>query len=200
MSFRDEYKEAFRDIVPDEEFVDELAGKMKREQGRKGKPHRKALAAAACLCMVVLIGLAVHIRNKGTELSEPLQVNTGSTLVDPTSKPNLFGISKWYQEGDSPEKIFSDFLQRLQDADEPTKVYENTENQFSDAMLLSEEEIRELSERLGAAEPVEEKPEEAGQKNYYMAEFENGDIIKFIVYEDGFFCFQDLDVVYKFAP
>lgn len=199
MSFRDEYKEAFRDIVPDEEFVDELSRKMKREQESKGRSYKRPFVAAACLCLIVLIGLAGYFLNSKTEPSESVQVHTGNMPVDRTTEPDLFTRPKWYQEGAGPETVFSDFLSRLQDGRERIRVYKNTENQFSDDMLLSEEEIRELAERIQRAEPVEEKPENSGKKEYYMAEFENGDIIKFVIYEDGLFCFQDLDTVYKFS-
>lgn len=198
MSFRDEYKEAFRDIVPNEEFIDELSAKMKREQESKRRSYRRPFVVAACLCLIVLIGLARHFLNSGTEPTGPVQVHTGNMPVDPTSKPNLFGASKWYQEGARPENVFSDFWSRLKDGREYVRVYKNTENQFSDDMLLSEEEIHELAERIQGAEPVQDEQEGSGQREYYMAEFENGDIIKFVVYEDGFFCFQDLDTVYKF--
>lgn len=198
MSFRDEYKEAFRDIVPDKKFVDELSGTLKREQEKKRMPYRKQLVAAF-VCLLIVAGVAGYLLGRVPESSQPVQVNTGNTMVDPTSEPNLFGKSKWYQEGDGPEKILRGFLSRLQDGGEQVRVYENKENQFSDDMLLSGEELRELAEQIRTARPSQEKPGNTEKKLYYMAEFPNGDIIKFVISEDGFFYFQDLDTIYKFS-
>lgn len=197
MSFRDEYKETVDRIVPDQEFVDALSQKMKREQEKKRKPYR-LFAAAACVCVLLLAGLAGYLWNRAPEISEPVQVNTGNTLQNPTAEPNLFDPSKWYHEGDGAEKIFSGFVGRLQKKGEWSRVYRNTENYFTDDMLLSEGEILELADQIREAKVAGQKPEDAGREVYYMAEFENGDIIKFVLYEDGYFCFQDLDYIYKF--
>lgn len=198
MSFRDEYKEAVDQIVPDKEFLDELSGKMKAEQKMEKKTYPKALMAAACICLCVLIGFGVrYVRMRTSDDLEPMQVNTGNTLQNSTAEPNLFDTSKWYRVEDGAEKIFSDFVKRLQEDGEWEAVYKNTENHFTDDMLLSQKEVHDLAQRIQGAGVLADKPDDIGEETYFMAEFGNGDIIKFVLSDDGYFFFLDLDYVYK---
>lgn len=198
MSFRDEYKESYDSIVPDQAFLDRLSRKMKQEEQKRHR-NRKPLVAAACLCFLVLAGVIVWNVTYGLpKASQPVPVNTGTTLKNPTAEPNLFDTSGWYHEGDSAEKIFTDFVGRLKDASLVDAVYKNSENVFTDDMILSSDEIRSLAEMIGQAEEVQEKPDDIGEKEYYMAEFKNGDIIKFVLTDQGYFSFLDLDAVYKY--
>ncbi len=198
MSFKDEYKESYDSIVPDQTFLDRLSRKMKQEEQKKHK-SRKPLVAAACLCLLVLAGVMVWNAIYGLpKTSEPVSVNTGTSVKDPTAKPNLFDTSRWYHEGDSADKIFTDFVGRLRDAGLVEAVYKNSENLFTDDMILSSKEIQSLAEMIKEAEEVSDKPDDMGEMEYYMAEFKNGDIIKFVLTDRGYFSFLDLDAVYKY--
>lgn len=198
MSFKEEYKESFDSIVPDPTFLDELSRKMKQEEQKRHR-NLKPLVVAACLCILVLAGAGIWRGfYKFPESSEPVSVNTGTTVKNPTAEPNLFDSSGWYQEGDSPDQIFADFIGRLKDDSLVENVYKNTQNVFTDDMVLSSTEIHSLAERIGQAEEVAEKPDDSGDKVYYMAEFKNGDIIKFVLTDREYFSFLDLDAVYKY--
>lgn len=96
----------------------------------------------------------------------------------------------YYAVQNLPEKIIVDFSKRLGDRKQLKKLYQNTENNFTDEMLVSGEEIEQLSQRIQSAKIVSEEFPESGNKVYYMAEFCDGDIIKFVVADDIFFIFN----------
>lgn len=199
MSFKEEYKDAFDKIVPEQEFLDKLSEKMKKEQQKKKRPYLKPLVTAACICLIILSGVAAvkfHTGNSGD--LEPVHINTGNTLKNPTKEPNLFATPKWYNENESPEKILSNFTERLETGKELETLYENTENNFTDDMIVPFDRIRELTAKLHSAEVVSEEVDNSEERTYYMAEFSNGDIIKFVIQDDTYFYFMDLEYVYKF--
>lgn len=199
MSFKEEYKDAFDKIVPEQEFLDKLSEKMKKEQQKRKRPYLKPLVTAACICLIILSGVAavkLHTGNSGD--LEPVHVNTGNTLKNPTKEPNLFATPKWYNENESPEKILSDFTERLEAGKELETLYKNTENNFTDEMIVSSDEIQELAGKLHSAEMISEEVGASDERTYYMAEFSNGDIIKFVIQDDTYFYFMDLEYVYKF--
>lgn len=201
MSFKDEYKEAFGSVVPDKAFLDELSDKMKKEKNRRKRRLRNGLAVAACLLVLVVLGLIFgSMTDIVPEDTEPVRIHTGNTLRKPTEEPNLFGSTQWYQESDGAEKIFSDFVKRLGDSGELEQLYKNTENHFTDEQILPKSEARKLSEQMKTAEVVTKSVGEMGERFYYMAQFANGDIIKFSIYENGYFTFQDYGAVYRIAP
>lgn len=200
MSFKDEYKEAFDSVVPDKAFLDELSEKMKKEERRKRKRVRNGLVAAASLLVLAVLGLILsHMADIVPEDTEPVRIHTGNTLRKPTEEPNLFGSSKWYKESDGADKIISDFAKRLGSGEELEVLYQNTENYFTDDQILPESETRELSEQMETAEVVTEPAGEMGSQLYYMAQFKNGDIIKFSIYENGYFTFQDYEAIYRIS-
>lgn len=198
MSFKDEYKEAFDSVVPDKAFLDKLSEKMENEKNRKRGWKKQGIIAAACILLLVLIGLAVrYAANISPDGAEPVRINTGNSLRTPTEEPNLFETPKWYDEADGAEKIYLDFVTRLSDDGELELLYRNTENNFTDDMVLTQAAAHELAEQLGEAEVVTEPVEKMGSCLCYMAQFKNGDIIKFNLYENGYFVFQDYEAVYQ---
>jgi len=211
MNFKDEYKKAVDTIVPDEQFIEKLSEKMKQEQGEPKHIRRKAnwkpLVAAACLCVVVLAGVTVSwINGKNKGKPESMSVSIGNTTEKPTEVPttgekdnnqNLFAGTQWYQEGDSAENILKDFVGRLLDSSQVETVYKNTENTFAEDMSISEAEVRALAEKIEVGSLLEENPADIGNNEYYMAEFKNGDIIKFILTDTGYFKFQDLEFIFR---
>ena len=209
MNFKNEYKKAVDTIVPDEKFLANLSEKMKQEQEgqvySRRKTYWKPLVAAACLCVVVLAGMAVGKLYWGNpDEAESMPVAIGNTAA-PTNVPetdeknknqNLFVEEQWYQEGDSAEKILNDFVGRLQDGSQVEAVYKNVENTFTEDMTLSAVEVSTLAEQIAMGSVQEKEPEDMGKKEYYMAEFKNGDIIKFVLSDTGYFMFQDLQHIY----
>ncbi len=202
MSFKEEYKEAFDIIVPSQKFLDDLSEKMHMEQQKTRRinwSYQKPLVAAACVCVLVLAGVVARrqMLPKVQENSTPVTIQSGETEKNATATPGLFDMSAWYQEGDSPEKILGDFVARLSDEAQVRAVYKNSENVFTDAPVLSAEERTQLAKQIENAAVVE-SPDEVGDKEYYMAEFANGDIIKFSISAEQYFVFQDLEYVYQY--
>lgn len=198
MSFKDEYKRSYDNIVPAKEFLEQLSEKMEEEKQKKRHAYFKPLAVAASVVLILAAGLGTfHILKGDSQPSEPIHVNTGNTLQTPSSEIGTFATPKWYDVDDKPEKIMIDFSKRLGDRKQLKKLYQNTENNFTDEMPVSGEEIDQLSQRMQSAKMISEELPESENKVYYMAEFRDGDIIKFVVTDDIYFAFLDLGYVYQ---
>lgn len=198
MSFKDEYKKSYDSIVPDKEFLEQLSEKMEEEKQKKQKVYYRPLAAIAGVILVLFVGLtAFHLLGDNSKPSKPIHVKTGNTLQTPSSEIGTFATPKWYDENDKPEKILSDFSKRLGNRKQLKNLYQNTENNFTDEMLVTEEDVHFLVDKLQTAKAVSESPE-LENKVYYMAEFQNGDIIKFFISDNRYFAFLDLEFIYQF--
>lgn len=197
MSFKDEYKKSYDDIVPDKEFIKQLSDKMKEERHKRQKISYRILTTMGSIVLILFIGLAALQLIKGfSQQSKPLKVHTGNTLPTISSEPGTFASAKWYNPDDKPEEILSDFLVRLGDDEQLTVLYQSTGNNFVKEQSVSETDINQIIEKLQTAEVLEEQKSQSGG-SYYMAEFQNGDIIKFVITDDGYFWFLDLEYMYQ---
>lgn len=199
MSFKEEYKKAYDNIVPDKEFIEQLSGKMKAEKQKNRKVPYKVPAVVAGVAIVVLICLAAaHVLNSKPKPSKSVPVNVGNPLQTPSSETGTFAAQKWYNPDDEPEKILSDFFNRLADSKQLKALYQNTENNFTEELAVSGEDTDLLAETFHFAKVISEKQQD-GQGNtvYYMAQFYNGDIIKFVITDDKYFEFLDLEYIYQ---
>lgn len=197
MSFKDEYKKSYDDIVPDKEFIKQLSGKMQKEQQKRQKISYRVLTALISIVFILFVGFAAVQLIKGfSQKSKPLQVHTGNTFPIVSSEPGTFAPARWYNPSDNPEKILTDFLARLGDDEQLAVLYQGTGNNFVKEQTVSETTINQIIEQLQTAEVLKEQKSKQGG-SYYMAEFQNGDIIKFVITDDGYFWFLDLEYMYQ---
>lgn len=199
MSFKDEYKKSYDDIVPDQKFIKQLSEKMNQEQQKRQKISYRVLQALVSIVLILFAGFsAFWLIGRFSQPSKPLQVHTGKSLPAISSEPGTFASDKWYDADAGPEEILSVFLERLGDKEQLVALYQSTENDFAKEQAVSETEIRQMIEKLRTAEPVSEEQSSQPDGNYYMAEFQNGDIVKFVITADGYFHFLDLDYIYQY--
>lgn len=198
MSFKDEYKKSYDDIVPDKEFIKQLSEKMNKERNKRQKISYRILTVLASIVLIFFVGFGTFHLIKGfSKQSKPLQVRTGKTLPSISSELRSFAPAKWYNPDDKAEKILSDFLKRLGDEEQLVALHQSTENTFMESRSVPEADINQMIGKLQAATIVLEEKRNQPDGDYYMAEFQNGDIIKFIITEDGYFWFLDLEYVYQ---
>lgn len=199
MSFKDEYKKSYDDIVPDKEFIKQLSEKMNEERHKRQKISYRVLTALVGIVILLLVGLSAFYFTKGfPKQSKPVQVQTGNSLPIASSEIGIFASEKWYDPKDKPEKILSDFLERLGDREQLVIMYQSTENTFTKEQSVSEADIDHILEKLQTAMVLLEGQKKQSGGDYYMAEFQNGDIIKFVITDDGYFWFLDLEYVYQY--
>lgn len=198
MSFKDEYKKSYDNIVPDQKFIDRLSAKLEQEQQKRRRGNYGIPAILAGVLVLLVVSLtAFHIITGNSEPSRPVQVNTGSTLQTPSAEIGTFSTPKWYGEEDQPGKILSDFAKRLRDKKQLQELYCSNENNFTDETCVSGKERKQLEEKIASGSFLSEEQRNAEQSTYYMAQFENGDIIKFVVLDDRYLKFLDLEYLYE---
>ncbi len=194
MSFREDYKKSYDNIVPDKEFIDRLSERMEEEKGKKQVLWKRPVMAVGIIVFLVIGVFLFRFFGAGRRPTEPLRVQT-ETLPSPSSEITAFTTPQWYDSGDKPEEIAAKFAGRMVDGEQLTALYQSGENDFTEEEQVSEKEVRRLAERLRtAALSSGQKP--SGDTVYYMAEFQNGDIIKFTVTEDTYFSFLEPEYVF----
>lgn len=198
MSFKDEYKKSYDDIVPDKEFIEQLSEKMNEEQHKRKKISYRLLTTFTGILLILFAGfITFHVLKGFSQSSKPIPQHMGKSLSTPSSEIGTFTTPKWYSPDDEPEKILSDFLERLGDREQLAVLYQSTENDFTKEQSVPEAELKQMIEKLQSAKVLAKEQKDKPFGSYYMAEFHNGDIIKFVVTDDGYFWFLDLEYMYQ---
>ena len=185
MSFKEEYNDLQKNIVPDAEFLDKLAQKMeqaqseqKKQKQRKSKMPLFISAGAVCVSAAAAILIIVNFPNS----------RRANIDVDANAAANTNGDKVSYSTGIFDNgKIFSDdkpipeqLSQILEDSE--TVLYENSENKFEYSDKLSDEQRLNVAAQIRNA--VETEKQLGDNIKYYMAVTKNGDVFKFRISGD----------------
>lgn len=209
--FKEQYKKDNEMVNPSREFLDKLKTEMKKEERSKGsnRKHishknyagRKVFAAAAAIALIV-IGAGSY--NKifdfhKNNIMQPAEIsedngqnnndkNSGSIGNYSENEENqLFSNSSWYDSNMTSEEIYKIFIKRISSEDDLKELTVSSTNDFTNGKVMDKSSVNKLADSLKSAalikddSYVEEKPE------YYMAAFNNGDIIKFVIYDNRYF-------------
>ncbi len=185
MSFKEEYNDLQKNIVPDAEFLDKLAQKMeqaqseqKKQKQRKSKMPLFISAGAVCVSAAAALLIIVNFPNS----------RRANIDVDANAAANTNGDKVSYSTGIFDNgKIFSDdkpipeqLSQILEDSE--TVLYENSENKFEYSDKLSDEQRLNVAAQIRNA--VETEKQLGDNIKYYMAVTKNGDVFKFRISGD----------------
>lgn len=175
MSFKDEYNELQRQIVPDEEFIERLAEKMQDEKSKikKNKARFRAVILSSAAGCAAAAAALIIITNRPQPEPDPLTDIIGVGVDKINRQEGLFISSGIEIAAVSP----ADLAEIL--ANENSTVYCSNESTFDFDDKLGYEHCRELARRLENA--VETSSEPSGEVKYYMAVSESGNVVKFSV-------------------
>lgn len=184
MSFKEEYNDLQKKIVPDAEFLDKLAQKMeqaqseqKKQKQRKSKMPLFISAGAVCVSAAALLIIFNFPNSRRANID-----------VDANAAANTNGDKVSYSTGIFDNgKIFSDdkpipeqLSQILEDSE--TVLYENVENKFEYSDKLSDEQRLNVAVQTKTAAETEKQL--GDNIKYYMAVTKDGDVIKFRISGD----------------
>ena len=189
MSFKEEYNDLQKNIVPDAEFLDKLAQKMeqaqseqKKQKQRKTKTPLFISAGAVCVSAAAALLIIINLPN-----SRPTNINNTTNTTDNIAA-NANGDKVSYSTGIFDNgKIFSDdkpipeqLSQILEDSE--TVLYENSENKFEYSDKLSDKQRLNVAAQIRNA--VETEKQLGDNIKYYMAVTKDGDVFKFRISGD----------------
>ncbi|MBP3460507.1 MAG: hypothetical protein J6K58_15005 [Lachnospiraceae bacterium] len=213
--FKEDYRKEMQKIAPDSSFLQELAVKMEQEaessrqeraniNGKRKKAGRKALiwstaAAAALIC------IGIGIRWKGTNgLANAndnfMKQNAGGLLEHTNASEGVFDGSSWYGDETKPEEIFGILVDKMT-GDKGLKITVSTKENFQNAEEMSSKNTADLVERLAEGQIMgnykDAKDLLVQSPVYYLAEFQDGTVIKFTIYGEKYFFCSEIDGVFE---
>lgn len=172
MSFKKKYNEYQQQIVPDEEFLEQLAAKMeqqKKKQLRK-KKLRTIFISAVSTGTVIAAALIVIVSIPKVNVNNPVTIMGNIDKI--FYQEGIFNNSEIFtDEKTVPEQLCNILLNSA------SVLYENSENKFEYDDKLSREFCESLALKIKNAEKTDEKFGE--NIKYYMLVTENGDVVKF---------------------
>lgn len=198
--FKDEYKKDNELIKPSKEFLDKLKMEMKKEE-EKQKTYKlfntRKIAAVAAILAVAIISAGSYNKMVNTEknkvvnqaeISKEHNKTNSNNKSDEGQQGNLFNNSSWYDSNMTSEEIFSVFVKRLSSKDDLKELSVSDTEDFTDSDPMDERAVNEVISLLKDGRKAEDDSSDL-KKNpkYYMASFKNGDIIKFIIYDNKYF-------------
>lgn len=199
MNFKDSYKNDMDNISPDREFIRNLNTRLQKVSEQPQKKVRfsyRGIALAAALLIVFTIGSGLVIRYSGRNSDGSHNMNQqGNTESSVFVGDTIFNKQKWYENCETEQDIYNLFIHRISDKNDLVKIYKNDEEKFEDSMLMSGEDIDILINMLqsGRIDDEGEVNSETINAEYYMAVFDNGDIIKFSLYENNILKLKEFD-------
>lgn len=182
MNFKDRYKQQQDKIAPDKEFLNRLAVKMNEEKKRRKIKVFTSIAAAAAAVCITLSAAVYFSSDKVTKPKTSDDFENSSQNVElKADKNSRLGFG--YRTGifsDSSMTDDSAFKMLSENLENSERVYKSESNDFTLENQLDKNEVLKLSEKIkSAVKDVNAKEE--GTKEHYMAVFENGEVIKFVI-------------------
>ena len=98
---------------------------------------------------------------------------------------------KLFKECVKVKKVFDEFVLRLANTKDVKKVYSGSEEIFGDEDIIEPKEINKIFKKLKNAEITAEDYSEKSPL-YYMVVFNNGEIVKFKIFDNQYVQFNDL--------
>lgn len=190
MNFKNEYKNEFDSIILDEEFKNDLAGKMNQmsPSRRDYRVYGTVLAAVAVLAIVVGVGFW---QNTADQKNIGIKAENTATV---TGSEGLFVTDKWYGDAGSDEEIYGAFVKLLKGGSLKTLYCSDAET-FGDNDILEVTEVAKVTGNLLTAVPAD--GEFVGEVKNYMAVFEDGEIVKFQISDEGLVKLNDANTIFE---
>lgn len=163
---------------PSEEFLSSLTERLKLEEKRvrpKKNPFVISGAIAAGIAACIAVPLAISLNRA------PLPVEKAPLDYAGTVNASAIDAKPLENLGDFSEITAKTLSERI--CGSLSELLESESNGFVDAKNVDEKKRRELIEKLAAAVETNETP--SGKQTFYMAVFEDGEIVKFSVFENG---------------
>lgn len=197
MNFKDKYQQENEEITLDAAFTSRLAEQMKKEQQIQRRRKKMmvsigGVAAAAVMCVVVLQGVNT---SKQPEQTEKTEVQNKAEAVETQIGGHSFGRQAWYGDAETEEEIFAAFRTLLRD-EQIEKLYCSDTEEYEEENILPADEAEKVVKALQNAEAVD--AEAGGGCKYYMAVFENGNIVKFEIYGEKYLKLKDSGALYSY--
>ncbi|MDO5558184.1 MAG: hypothetical protein Q4F95_01155 [Oscillospiraceae bacterium] len=199
MNFKDSYKRDNEKIVPDPEFISDLEKKLEIMSSQEIK-RRKNISVAFKICsscaaaVILTVGITLGVRRSSGSIDNPMhqagkQTGAGSAV---------FSQSDWYDSGMTCSEIYEVFINRMADSSDLSLLYRSSSNTFTDEDLMNDkDEIKSLVKSYSRVTVSDKDEKDLNNAVYYMAQFENGDIIKFIIYDGMYVKIKNIDAVFS---
>ena len=210
MDFKEQYKKDYENIKPTNEFKASLLSKMEAQEKPKkskitylyGAIGTLAVAAAAVAIVLGVRNFSDTGKDNGTQVADSTENASGDAGIRVEQNTtgnqvnNLGGITleAWYGSATTDEEKLAVFSELLEN-ESVTKLYESSKEAFTNDDILSETQAAEVLDELKGI--VLEEAEFEGEATYYMLVFENGDIIKFKISDEGYVKLNDMDKICK---
>lgn len=202
MNFKDSYKKDFEDIVPDDAFLSKLSASMEAaETDKKRSRIRIVYTSVAAVFVLAISGALLSIYNPGLLFgnngsSQPgVNMQAGNNSLGSFATNQIGEVNKWCSDDLSEQENYDFFVSRLSDSKDIKKLYSGTQQVFSDSDLVNTEEISSIGVKINTAK-ISGENAPSGSAQYYMAVFNNGDIIKFTIYNDKYVVVNDLSATF----
>lgn len=201
--FKDNYQQEMNQITPDPAFLQQLAKQMEAEQDLETvrRPKRNLtwvpIAAAAVLC----IGFAMMWSGNGTgkEDENYMTQNAGVLTEQETEGETVFDGTSWYGEETEAKVIYKLMLQKMTSSDRVV-LMESDSNAFVTAHEISPTKQEALIDRLQKGVQAEDMTSESlldMEATYYLAEFSDGVVIKFAIYDETYFYCSEFEGIFR---
>ncbi len=201
MNFKESYKRDNEKIVPDAEYRDNLEKKIEMALSEESKRRKnisvtfKILSSCAA-ALVLVIAVTIGVRNSQNNNQDSI-INHAGAGKQTSSSATIFSQSSWYDSEMSYSQIYELFIRRMSDSSDLTYLYMNNNNTFDDENLFDNTETEKLIKEIYSASVTDKTEKELDNAVYYMAQFKNGDIIKFIIYDNTYVKIKNIDCVFK---
>lgn len=201
-------------------------GLSKAETLEKRHRHyssRKMLAAAAAIALVIISAGSYNKfsnTNKNTimyqtEISEKNGSTENSTNSSNSSNGGnsgnsnstedrrkvqdnqLFSNSSWYDSKMSSEEIYKTFLNRIISQDDLKELNVSSTNDFTSSKIMDRSSVNRLADLLKGGTLIKDESCSKENPKYYMASFNNGDIIKFVIYDGNYFECSEFEGIFS---
>lgn len=214
--FKENYLREMQQITPDSSFLQELAGKMEQEaeksraekenlqlhgKGRAGKLLKWVPVAAAAL---ICIGIGVFWKTTpelATANDNLMKQTAGGMLEQTDNSEGVFDGNSWYGSETDQAEIYRILTEKMV-KDSGLNITVSKADDFQDAEALSHEDTASVVEMLEegclVGSYTDAKELLSGSSVYYLAEFQDGTVVKFAVYQEQYFYCSEIDGIFEF--
>ncbi len=200
--FKEEYQKEMNQIKPNEAFLNDLAKKMEAETAYPISRKRNTtawvtVAAAAVIC--IGIGFAWQGRTVDSVDENYMTQNAGAvTEQDTAGQEGVFTGSSWYGEETDAVKIYDILLDKMQTS-KRLVIMESDSHTFTTAHEISGPKEDELVQKLmGGTITDAVTSDDLTDKTaiYYLAEFDDGTVVKFAIYDETYFYCNEFEGIF----
>lgn len=203
MNFKNRYKNDIEKIVPDDTFLSKLSSEMENARAEKKRSKiRIAYSSVAAVLVLAVFGVGFRFYNsslspktdssKNNNSNGNIIINAGKDSSDNLATNQFGETDKWCDDSLSVQENLNIFISKLSNPNDIKKLYSSSEEVFTDSDLMVPEQIRNISEKIKTATIYEETiPDNSPQ--YYMAVLNDGNIVKFTIFDHKYITVNDLE-------